>query len=394
MSAAAIVFVLCAALVAYTYAGYPLLVRRLARRRGRPVAPVVPGPARPAVAIVVVAHDEAQRIGAKVASCLAQDYPADRLRIVVASDGSTDATLERAIAAGGDRVTPIAFGCRRGKAACLNDVVPACPEEIVVLTDVRQPLSPDAVSRLVEALGDPTVGAAGGELVFRTGEDGGFGEGMDAYWRYEIAIRRAESALHSCVGLSGALYAIRRRLFRPIPPDTVLDDVLIPMQVVAAGHRAVLVERAHAYDRPSDELAQERVRKTRTLAGNFQLLAAHPWLLSPSRNPVLFQFVSHKVLRLVVPAALAAMLASSAVLAHGSAGWTVVALLQLAGYAVPLLGRLSPAFGRLRIVRAATAFVALNWFVLLGLRAFLRADTMHLWQVTRVPPPPPGGGAL
>jgi biofilm PGA synthesis N-glycosyltransferase PgaC len=381
------VFVAAGVLVAYTYAGYPLLLRVLVRLRGRATER---GDAQPPVAIVVVAYDEADRIAAKVRTCLGQDYPADRLRMVVVSDGSTDATVERALAEGGDRVQAVAFERRRGKAACLNDVVPACPEPIVVLTDVRQRLSQDAVARLVAALGDPSVGAVGGALVLET-EGGGFGQSIDAYWRYETAIRRAESALHSSVGVSGALYAIRRSLFRTIPPDTVLDDVLIPMQVASTGHRVLFEDGARAFDRPAASADGERTRKTRTLAGNFQLLAAHPWLLSPRRNPLFVQFVSHKVLRLLVPAALAAMLLASAVLAPGRPFWTVVLALQLAGYLLPLAGRLSPALARLRAVRLATAFLVLNSFVVLGLIAFLRSRETHLWQVTRVPPPSPDG---
>lgn len=385
-----LVFVLSAAAVAYTFAGYPLLIRWLASRRP---APVRHGSERPPVAIVVVAFDEAERIEAKVATCLAQDYPADRLTVVVVSDGSTDATVARAEAAGSGRVETVAFPRRRGKAACLNDVVPRRPEPIVVLTDVRQMLSGDAVSRLVAALGDPGVGAASGELVFRTDEATGFGESIDAYWRYEKAIRRAESRFDSCVGVTGALYALRRELFVPIPDDTVLDDVLIPMNVVAAGHRVVFEDRAVAYDRPAVDLAQERTRKTRTLAGNFQLIASHPWLLSPRRNPAFLQFASHKAARLAVPFALLAMLVSSALLALSGTAWGVVLALQVLGYALPAAGRLSPALGRLRIVRMAVAFVALNWFVVLGLIRYLRSSDMHLWQVTRAASPPRGGDA-
>jgi len=379
------IFLAAAMLVVYVYAGYPVLIALLARARARARSGSAPRPsARPMVAVVIVAFDESARIGAKVASCLAQSYPRDRMRIVVVSDGCTDDTLAQARAAGGARVATLGFPTRRGKAACLNDVVPELPDEIVVLTDVRQPLSPDAVERLVSALDDPAVGAASGELIFVDGNASDFGAGVDAYWRYEKFIRRAESAAHACIGVTGALYAIRRPLFERIPPDTVLDDVLIPMQVVRAGHRVLFVDDAIAYDRPSASPAQERARKTRTLAGNFQLLVRQPWLMSPVSNPAFVQFVSHKALRLAVPPALVALLASNAVLAaDGATAWRVVFALQLTGYALPLLGRLSPAVARLRIVRMATAFLVLNWFVVLGLASFLRSRDTHLWQVTR-----------
>lgn len=383
----ALVFLACALLVGWTYLGYPLAIRLRARLAPRPTRR---GEARPALAVVIVGHDEAERIGEKVADCLAQDYPAERLRVIVVDDGSTDAMLERAREAGGARIETVRFERRRGKAACLAEVVPTCPEEIVVLADVRQRLARDAVSRLVAALGDPTVGAVGGELVFELDRGNGFGEGLDAYWRYEKSIRRAEAAIHSSVGVSGALYAIRRSLFRPIPANTVLDDVLIPMQVVRAGYRVLFEEGAWAIDRPAESAERERVRKVRTIAGNFQLLAEQPWLLSPRANPLFVQFVSHKVLRLLTPVALAAMLLTSALLAPTHPAWAVVLAAQLAGWGLPALGQRLPALGARRIVRIATAFAALNACVVLGFVAFVRAGPMHLWPVTRMPPAPPG----
>ena len=192
MQAPLIVLFWCSvALVFFTFAGYPLLLALWARVRPRQ-AQVVSGYA-PSVAIVIVAHNEALRIEQKIETCLAQTYRAGSVAIVIASDGSTDDTCAIAgrYADRGVRVLP--FERRRGKAACLNDAVAACSEDVIFFNDARQMLDPDALKHLVERLSDPRVGAVSGELMFVKDAASGFGEGVDAYWRYEKFIRRTES---------------------------------------------------------------------------------------------------------------------------------------------------------------------------------------------------------
>jgi biofilm PGA synthesis N-glycosyltransferase PgaC len=371
------VFIVSAIFVGWTFVGYPAALRVWSRWRARPVARA---PLELDVAIVVVVHNEAAGIRAKLDACLAQRWPAERLRVVVVSDGSTDATGEIVRGLGDPRVEWLHFERRRGKAACVNDALAARREPVVVLTDARQALHPDAVSRLVENFADPTVGAASGELVFLLDGASGFGQGVDAYWRYEKAIRRMEAAIDSVVGVTGAIYAIRREAFEPIPEDTVLDDVLIPMQAVRAGWRVVFDERAIAWDRPANEPARERVRKIRTLAGNFGLIAAHPWLLDPRRNRIVVQYLSHKVTRLLAPLALAGTLGSSAVLAPAHPVFAALLAAQLAVCAAPLVARRFPRLSTARPVRIAAAFVSLNWFVVLGFREWLLNRRVHVWR--------------
>lgn len=371
------VFWFALGLLAYTYAGYPLCVAVWARLRPDPVRR---GAFEPPVAIIVVAHNEGARIERKIATCLAQDYPADRLRIVVASDGSTDDTCARIVALGHANVTVLPFSTRRGKAACLNDAVASCTEEVVVLTDARQMLNPEAVRCLLENLADARVGAVSGELMLVRDDMTPFGEGVDAYWRYEKFIRQREGLIHSAPGVTGALYALRRACFQPIPERTILDDVAIPMQAVRAGFRAVFDGRAHAYDQASKSPAQEQMRKVRTLAGNYQLMAMMPWLLVPWRNPIFVQFMSHKVLRLIAPFAMLALLLANLALVGRSAGYGVFLLVQVAGYGLPLAGRFWPAVGAWRVTKLASAFVLLNAYAVLGLRQFLSQRDGHLWQ--------------
>jgi cellulose synthase/poly-beta-1,6-N-acetylglucosamine synthase-like glycosyltransferase len=365
-------------LVTYIYVGYPMLIWILARHFPRPVQAAA---YEPGVAVIIVARNEAALIVRKLETCLALDYPKAKLRILVASDGSDDET--NAIVAGyADRgVTLLAFPERRGKAACLNDAVAASgAAEVLVFTDARQRLDPHAVRFLVENFADPAVGAASGELFFH-GEGGSeFSEGVDAYWRYEKFIRRQESRLHSVVGVTGALYALRRECFREIPADTILDDVVIPMNAVMAGRRVVFESRALAFDRPSRDHRQEKVRKVRTIAGNYQLLAEHPEFFVPWRNPIFFQLLSHKVLRLVAPLYMALLLVSNVVLAPQALVYECLLAAQLAAYALPAIGAVSPLARKWKIVKVATAFVVLNGFAVLGVVEFLRNRNTHLWE--------------
>ena len=363
-------------LVAYTYAGYPALAWLLAQVAPRPVAR---GDFTPRLAIVVVAYNEAARIGRKIETCLALEYPAGQRRIVIVSDGSDDGTAEVVARYSAQGVTLIAFPSRRGKAACLNDAMRACDEELVLFTDARQRLDPMAARHLASNFTDPAVGAASGELVFETEGMTGFGQGIDAYWRYEKFIRRQESAFGSVVGVTGAIYALRKAAWREIPADTILDDVVIPMNVVMQGLRVVFDARALAYDTPSRDPVQERVRKVRTLAGNYQVMAAHPSFFVPLRNPILGQLLSHKILRLASPFLLAAMLAANAVLALGSGSWLAILGGQLAGYLAGLCGLAWPAARRAMPVRLAAAFLALNGYAVLALAEFVRNRNAHLW---------------
>jgi cellulose synthase/poly-beta-1,6-N-acetylglucosamine synthase-like glycosyltransferase len=225
----------------------------------------------------------------------------------------------------------------RGKAAALNRAVKQARGEIIVFADVRQTFAKSAIRELVANFADSTVGAVSGELLLMSGpEDRERDEAssdVGLYWRYEKAIRSLESGVHSVPGATGAIYAIRRDLYRDIPEDTLLDDVLIPLQIVLGGKRAVFDPEAKAYDMVACCPLAEYGRKVRTLAGNYQLLVQAPQLLSPRQNPIFFQLVSHKVGRLLVPYALIALMITNAFMLHGfyavmfslQAGWYVCA---------------------------------------------------------------------
>jgi poly-beta-1,6-N-acetyl-D-glucosamine synthase len=295
-------------LILYTYVGYPLLLLVWSRLAPNPV---MNAPFTPKVSVVIAAWNEKDRIAAKIKNCLQQDYPQDNLEIVVVSDGSTDGTDEVVRQVESNRVRLIVLQDRMGKAVALNEGVASTKGEVVLFADVRQRLALDVVARLVSHFADPTVGAVTGELVLESGQEVPFKEGLGLYWKVEKSIRSMEGAIDSVVGVTGAIYAIRKRLFIPLQPGTILDDVVVPMSVVMQGFRVTFDRQALAFDQLSNDHRDEFRRKVRTMAGNYQAFSMNPVWLDPRRNRLFVQVLSHKVFRLAVPFALLVLFLSS-----------------------------------------------------------------------------------
>lgn len=359
----------------HVFIGYPLMMWLAARLSPRPVRKQS---MTPTVTVVIAVHDGSAQIQSKLANLHALDYPHEHIEIVIACDGCRDDTAELAREYGDPRVRVLEFATRRGKAACLNDAIAQARGELLLLTDLRQKLSPKSLRELVANLADPSVGAVSGELQMENVHSG-FAQGVDAYWRYEKLIRLSESRSGSTIGVTGALYAMRRSLFVPLPPGTVLDDVLIPMRVAAAGYRVVFEPRALAWDQPSQQPAEERRRKIRTLAGNYQLIQLAPWLLSPWSNPLWLRFVSHKLLRLLAPWLLLLLTLTTAMLATRHVMYALMLVALLGAAATVPIGRWLPVLGRWLPVRLMVAFFYLNLFAAQALLAFARNRGLHLW---------------
>jgi cellulose synthase/poly-beta-1,6-N-acetylglucosamine synthase-like glycosyltransferase len=375
---ATLLFWFSALLLFHVFVGYPLCMWWMARVLPRRVRKEVATPTIPTVTVVIAAHEAGAHIRAKLTNVFALDYPGERLDIIVVCDGCRDDTAAQCREVADPRIRVLEFAERRGKASCLNDAIAAATGEILLMTDVRQNVDPGALRELVANFADPAVGAVSGELRLLDAVTG-FARGVDAYWRYEKLIRHAESRSGSTIGVTGALYAMRRELFRPLPEGTVLDDVLIPMRIAAAGQRVVFEPLALAWDRPSQHPAEERRRKIRTLAGNYQLIQLAPWLLAPWSNPLWWRFVSHKLLRLLAPWLLLLAALASAVLATRHALYLLPLLALFAGVGLVVLGRRLPATERLLPVRLVVAFWYLNLFAAQALIAFARNRRLHLW---------------
>jgi cellulose synthase/poly-beta-1,6-N-acetylglucosamine synthase-like glycosyltransferase len=366
------IFVASSAAMVYVVAGYPLLLARAARR-GRPIRRA---PMFPSISIVVPVYNGELYLDEKIRSILALDYPPEKMDILVVSDGSTDRTeaIARGFAVSGVRLLALPRG---GKPAALNAAIPQARGEILVLTDVRQPLAPDSVRLLLESFADPAVGAVSGELIVGSGTSSD-ADDIGLYWRFETWIRDRLSTVDSMFGATGPFYAIRRELAAPIPPDILLDDMYLPLGAFFRGYRLVVDRRARAYDIPTG-LKTEFQRKVRTLAGNYQILTAFPALLGP-RNRMWLHFISYKVARLLLPWLLIALAASSFGLPDP---WRILALsAQALFYAMAAIDSAVPAGTPLkRISSPARTFVTMMVAAIRGLSVFF-VPPRSLWKVT------------
>jgi biofilm PGA synthesis N-glycosyltransferase PgaC len=356
-----------AVLIAYTYAGYPLW---LWLRKGFRAWPIQRGTIEPSVSIVMVVRNEEKVLTTKLENLLALEYPQERLQIVVVSDGSSDRT--EAILheyARDPRVQVMMNQLSRGKASGLNDALAIEQGEIVVFTDARQKLERGALRALLADFADPAVGCVSGELMLGDPDSGEAVQGMGVYWRLEKKVRELESASGSVVGATGAFYGVRSELLSAIPPETLLDDVLIPMKVVRSRKRVIFEPNARAWDLAHQGSEREFARKVRTLSGNYQLLQIAPWLLG-SENAIRFEFVSHKLMRLFIPFALLTCLCTSAFL-PGPFYRTVLAA-QVMFYALSLVGMARIRTGLFsRLGDAAYTFVVLNTAALVAFANFV-----------------------
>jgi poly-beta-1,6-N-acetyl-D-glucosamine synthase len=364
------------AFVAYTYVGYPLIVGLLARLRPNELAEPSTVREWPRVCILIAVHNEAHRLLPKIENLRQLDYPPQAVRILFVSDGSSDDTNARLAATPGVEYAIVPE--RRGKAHALNVGMQRVHEDVVVFTDVRQMLVPAAIKHLIATLMQPGIGAVSGELVHRDAATRQAAR-IGLYWRYEKVIRKAESRLHSTAGVTGALYAMRAGDVVRLPEDALLDDFEMPIAVLRKGLRVLFEPRAVMYDELQPESAGERRRKIRTLAGNYQSFARNPWLFAPWRNPIWWQFLSHKAFRLLVPYALPIVLATSWLL---GGAYRAFGLLQLAGYGLALLGLASKPLREQRLISFIVVFVELNWAAVLGLRQYLGGRLSAQWEKT------------
>lgn len=287
-------------LMLITWIGYPAVVWAAGRLRRVSVA-ALHDPV-PTVSVVIASREAAHAIRARVDNCFDTGYPASRLEVVVALDRSATPADEALFGDVDERVRVIpATG--RGKAAALNAGVSASQGSVIVFADTWQRYEPGAIAALTAELADPRVGAVSGSLQLPPGR----ALLTRAYWMYERWLRRCEARVHSTIGATGAVYALRRELWRPLPAGLLLDDVYAPMQIILGGRRVAFADGARAMELRTSAPRQEYQRKVRTLTGVLQVCAWLPVLLLPHRNPVWTQFVMHKLARMATPYTLVAI---------------------------------------------------------------------------------------
>jgi poly-beta-1,6-N-acetyl-D-glucosamine synthase len=369
-------FWIAVGVIAFTYVGYVCWLRLRVLWRSRPV---LRGAITPSVSIVMVVHNEEDILPAKLRNLTELNYPSDHFQIVVVSDGSTDRTEEILHNSARDpRITVVLNQISQGKALGLNDAIQSAYGEVVLFTDARQVIEPDALRLLVENFADPSVGCVSGELMLGNPSKGESGQGLSLYWRFEKKVRQLEAASDSVVGATGAIYAVRRELLTTVPPGTILDDVYIPMQVVRQGKRVIFDSRVRAWDLPDLGAAREFSRKVRTLSGNYQLVQLAPWLLR-RENPIRFEFVSHKLMRLTIPFALALLLVSSFFLDGFFYRTALVGQLFFYALSAVSISRLAKRGILARISDAAGTFVLLNAAALVASANFV-AGRRAAWR--------------
>lgn len=352
--------------VVYTFVGYPVVAVGLARLFARPITK---GDFSPQVSIVLVAYNEAGRIRGRIENLLDTSYPTDRLEIVVVTDGSSDDTPQIVREFSDRNVRAVVRSERSGKAACLNVGIPEATGAVVVLCDARQRFAKETIPNLVSNFADERFGAVSGELFIESSESS-VGGGVDIYWKIEKIVREAEARMSSVVGATGAVYAIRKELFQPIPSDTLLDDVVIPMQIVMAGRRVGFDPSAPAYDPQTTDPVREKRRKLRTLAGNFQMLFRHPGWLLPWRTGIWWQVISHKYSRIAAPIFLLAMFVANAVLCSGPI-YEFLFYGHCGFYLLAMLGALMPNV-KFKLLSIPSGFVFLNLMTIGGFWNWLR----------------------
>lgn len=366
--------------VLYAYLLYPIILSLMSagKRAMRHSTPET----WPQVSLIIAAHNEEAVLVEKLDNSLVLDYPPDRIQIIVASDGSTDAT-EAIAASYADRgVLLHQVEERGGKTQAQNEAVRLAQGEFIVFSDANSMYDVQALKRIIEPFADPAVGCVCGELRYANPDDDAAGKGEGVYWRYEQFLKRRESTLSSTLGANGAIYALRRDLFEELDAD-IISDFIMPVRVWRRGFRVVYEPDAIAEERSGGTFADEFHRRTRIIARSLRGLWSERGVLNPlAHGWFAVQMISHKLMRWMVPLAMIAAFASNALL-RDIAPYGLFFSLQLVLYGLAFLGNLLPAqLGRLALFYIPAHFVAINAGALLGLLRFISGRSYRIWQPT------------
>ena len=386
----AVVFWVAVGAILHTYVVYPLLLivfQAIAQaqsawaylgghERRRPLAQI----GLPSVSVVVAAYNEQDCIARRIDNLLEQDYPPDKLEILVGSDGSTDETdaIIQRYAARGVRLSR---GERCGKAGVLNRLVALAKGDVLVMTDANTEFERDAIRHLVQPLRDEGVGLVCGRLRLHSPLGAPVAEG--AYWRLESLLKLYESWRGCVVGANGGIYAVRKHLFPPLPAGTVVDDFVAALRVLEVGSKVCYEPEAVAHEEAAPDRTSEYRRRVRIAAGCFRAMSQHRSLLSLRRGFTAFAVWSHKVLRWFVPHAMLVALITNVFLASESSLFAATLVLQCMGYALAALSLLglTPRYFR-ALAEGAAHFVEINAALLVGFVKYSRGMQGQTWMPT------------
>jgi cellulose synthase/poly-beta-1,6-N-acetylglucosamine synthase-like glycosyltransferase len=380
---AEILFWGCLVLIVQTYILYPLTVAILKSLIDAP--PPASAAPEPAVSVVIAVYNEENCIRERIDNVLSADYPGGKIDVLIGSDGSTDGTNGILRSHGASALRPFLFAGRRGKAGVLNDLVKEARGEIIVFSDANTEFTPSTISELVKPFADPAVGAVTGELILHSAYRNVGAHGEVSYWRFENWLKHAESTIRSTLGASGGVYAIRSSLWRELPyQKSIVDDFVIPMNVLKAGRVVKYNRSARAFERAAGSIRGEFTRKVRIGASNFNGIPEYAELLNPRHGFVAFALWSHKILRWFVPFLLVVFAVAAFALRGESPfhEWVVrlIALFALAA----LAGMAAEKFRwRVGIFGYPYYFIAMNLALLLGFFRSIAGKQPPVWEVVR-----------
>jgi len=377
--AAILVWVMAAVLV-YVYAGYPLLLALIGTLVRRPKA--APG-YFPTLSVLIAAYNEEIGIQKKVEQTLALDYPADKIEIIVLSDGSTDRTDEMVKDFMDPRVRLLRTPVRKGKTNAQNLGVEAAKGEVLVFSDATAAYHPKALEFLAANFADPRVGAVSGRYqYFDPKGNSPTGLGMIAFWNYENFIKMMQSRIRTITGCCGCIYSVRKSAYTPLPPD-VISDLVQPLWAIQKGYRVVFEDRALAYEETTKSAKEEFSMRVRVVTRGIRGILSVSGLLNPFRYGwVSFQLLSHKILRWLVPFFLLLLLAGNALL-WNQPGYRELFLLQGAFYGFVLLTMLAPLHRIWKPLGIPLYFCTLNAAALCSVVEVLRGRKYVVWQTVR-----------
>jgi cellulose synthase/poly-beta-1,6-N-acetylglucosamine synthase-like glycosyltransferase len=384
----ALLFWLCVLTIFYSYFGYPLLVTLLARLKPAPPTYHVPSLN---VTLLIAAYNEEAVIERKILNALELDWPKERLQILVAADGSSDHTAQIAGSFQDQGVELSYIPDRGGKMAAINRAMPKVRGDIIVFSDANNLYDPSAVHELVAPFMDARVGAVTGAKTILSDESG-LSESEGLYWRYESFIKKQETRLGCSMSAAGEILAIRRDLYIPPPPTIINDDFYIVAAIARQGYNVIYNPRARSYESVSATAHDEMVRRARIIAGRYQVIFQARQFL-PWRRPLLvWQIVSHKFSRPLVPfAMIGALITNLAALFFPPASGSLLRLappyavlffvLQLIFYGMAFIGSRLEMGGPLgKLLYVPTFLVNSNFAALSGLYTYLTRRQLHLWE--------------
>jgi len=376
-----IVFWLMVFLIAYSYLGYPVILMILGFRKGKKVSK---GEITPTASLLILAYNEEKIIRKKIENSLDLDYPRDKLEVVVASE-STDATNEIVREYAEQEITLYSFKGREGKQATIYRVTPLLKGEIVIFSDANALYQRDAITKLVRNFNDPRVGCVSGELKYVNSQEVSIGKTEGLYWKYEVFTKKLESRIGSVLGANGSIYAIRKKLYTPISKHRG-DDFEIPIKIAQKGYKVVFEPEAISFEKVSTRTREEFKRKVRIIAWVWKSALI---LLKDSVKSfdglLIFQLISHKLLRWLVPMFLALLFISNVFLASSFFYGTLL-LVQLGFYLLGFLGYIEDKRGRKlnKIIGVVYYFCMVNLAAFLGFHKFVFKRQGNIWEKVRI----------